>query len=135
MRKKVLVVDDSLLLHRMLELALGAYESCEIEVLYAQNGHEGLVRLHEHPDTDLILLDINMATMSGLEFLSRVKSEKAFKDIDVILQTTEDSSRDVARGLEAGARAYLPKPFTPQQLHEKLDEVWEISEAGDQTDS
>ena len=104
-------------------------------MIFAQNGQEGLVRLHEHPDTDLILLDINMATMSGLEFLSRVKSESAFRSIDVILQTTEDSSRDVARGLEAGARAYLPKPFTPQQLHEKLDEVFGFAKDGDQTDS
>jgi len=135
MQKKVLVVDDSLLLHRIFALALGSYEPCEIEVLFAQSGYEGLARLHEHPDTDLILLDINMATMSGLEFLHRVKGERAFRDIAVILETTEDRSHDIARGLEAGARGYLPKPFTPQQLHAVLDDVFGVAAGGDGPDS
>lgn len=134
MRKKVLVVDDSLLLHRMFEIAFTSYKASEIDVLFAESGKDGLIRLHEHPDTDLIFLDINMATMSGLEFLSRVKSEQAFRGIDVVLQTTEDASRDVERGLEAGAKDYLPKPFTPEQLHAMLDEMFFGARASDSID-
>ena len=123
MPKKVLVVDDSLLLHKMYALALKAYGKCELEAHFAADGRDGLAQLHDHPDTDLILLDVNMPTMSGLEFLQQVKAEQVFRDIPVILQSTEDSEGDIERGLEAGARGYLTKPFTPQQLHELLDDV------------
>ena len=123
MRKKVLVVDDSVLLHKMYELALKAYKGMPLDAHFASDGREGLSRLHENPDMDLILLDVNMPTMSGLEFLQHVKAEQAFAAIPVVLQSTEDSAEDIERGIAAGAHGYLTKPFTPKQLHEMLDEV------------
>lgn len=123
MRKKVLVVDDSQLMHRMYDLALKAYARHELEPHFASDGFEGLTSLHDHPDVEVIMLDVNMPSMSGLEFLERVKAEDAFRDIPVVLQSTEDSEDDIARGLEAGAYGYLTKPFTPQRLHTLLDEV------------
>ena len=122
-RKKVLVVDDSQLMHKMYALALKAYPGCEVEPQFATDGFDGLARLHEHPDIDLIMLDVNMPSMSGLEFLERLKAERAFKSIPVILQSTEDSRDDIQRGLALGACGYLTKPFTPQRLHALLDEV------------
>jgi CheY-like chemotaxis protein len=62
---KVLVVDDSVLLHKMYDLALRAYRGCAVESHFASNGREGLVQLQAHPDVQLILLDVNMPTMSG----------------------------------------------------------------------
>lgn len=123
MRKKVLIVDDSQLMHKMYDMALRAYSGCEVELHFAADGFEGLTRLHEHPDTDLVMLDVNMPSMSGLEFLERVKAEKAFDSIPVVLQSTEDSEQDIERGMALGARGYLTKPFTPQRLHALLDEM------------
>lgn len=123
-RRKVLVVDDSQLMHKMYELALRAYPGCVVEAHCAANGYEGLAQLKSHPDVDLIMLDVNMPTMSGLEFLSHVKKEPALREIPVVLQTSEDSKDDMRRGLEAGARAYLTKPFTPQQVHALLDLIF-----------
>jgi len=124
MHKKVLIVEDSLLMHKIYEMALKAYAKCSIEAHFAADGHEGLVKLQEHPNIDLILLDVNMPRMSGLEFLRRVKSEKVFKDITVVMQSTEDHEEDIQRAIESGAVAYLTKPFTPSQLHELLDSIF-----------
>lgn len=123
MQKKVLVVDDSKLLHKMFDIALRSYRACTLQTVFALDGEEGLTRLSEHPDVDLVLLDVNMPTMSGLEFLRRVKAQPGLRDIRVVLQSTEDSKDDVARGLEAGANGYLTKPFTPPQLHALLDQM------------
>jgi CheY-like chemotaxis protein len=123
MRKKILVIDDSVLLQRFHETALKAYDRCDVQVLLASDGQEGLTRLHEHADIDLILLDINMPGMTGLEFLRRLRSDSVFHDSKVILQSTEDHQEDIQRGMEAGATAYLTKPFTVEKLYEILDEV------------
>jgi CheY-like chemotaxis protein len=119
---KVLVVDDSLLMHKMYALALRTYRR-GVEVLFAANGREGMARLQEHPDTALVLLDINMPELNGLEFLARLRAEPALRDVPVVLQSTEDQQEDMERGLQAGARGYLTKPFTPPQLHQLLDTV------------
>ena len=123
-RRKILVVDDSQLMHKMYELALRAYQRCELDTYFAANGYEGLTELRSHTDIDLIMLDVNMPTMSGLEFLSHVKDDPALRDIPVVLQTSEDSDEDRQRGLEAGAQGYLTKPFTPQRVHDILDQIF-----------
>lgn len=125
MSKKVLVIDDSLLLHKVLDFQLKAYAKEEIDTHFATDGHEGLAKLGEHPDMSLILLDVNMPNMSGLEFLTRVREEPAFDGVAVILQSTEDQQSDIARAVEAGANGYLTKPFTQDQLHAILDTVFE----------
>lgn len=124
MPTKILIVDDSQLIHRMYAMAL---RSCRrsIEPHFAADGYEALKQLHAHPDTALILLDVNMPLMSGLEVLERLKAEPVFAAIPVVLQSTEDQADDVHRGLAVGARAYLTKPFTPQQLQALLDELLE----------
>ena len=131
MHKKVLIVEDSLLMHKIYEMALKSYATVKLEAHFAADGREGLIKLQEHPDTDLILLDVNMPTMSGLEFLRRVRAEKVFQDVTIVLQSTEDQAEDIERGLQAGAQGYLTKPFTPPQLHELLDTIF----AGDEQDS
>lgn len=123
MRTKILIVDDSTLLHRMYAVALQTYERREIETLYATDGADGLTRLHEHPDVALVLLDVNMPTMSGLEFLRQVRAMPSFADVRIVLQSTEDAEADVARGLEAGADGYLRKPFNRAELYALLDRL------------
>jgi two-component system, chemotaxis family, chemotaxis protein CheY len=109
--KKVLVVDDSKLLHRMFEMMLRQYP-----LVHAYDGREALDRLAEHKDVDLILLDINMPRMNGLEFLAAVKAHSEFARIPVIIITTEGTEDDTQRGLEAGASAYVKKPFRNEEL-------------------
>lgn len=108
---KVLVVDDSKLLHRMFEMMLRQYP-----IVHAYDGREGLDRLVEHADVDLILLDMNMPRMNGLEFLAAVKGQRETAHIPVVIITTEGKEEDTERGLQAGASAYVKKPFRNEEL-------------------
>jgi CheY-like chemotaxis protein len=118
----LLIVDDSRLMHRLVEVALRAYR-LPLELHFAEDGFEALQQLQRHPDTALVLLDVNMPRMSGLELLERLRAEPVFADIPVVLQSTEDQADDVSRGLAAGATTYLTKPFSAEQLHALLDRV------------
>jgi two-component system, chemotaxis family, chemotaxis protein CheY len=109
--RKVLVVEDSRLIHKMYEVMLRP-----TTVLSAFNGLEGLDKLSQSPDVDLIILDINMPKMAGLEFLAQVKTTPALARIPVIIVSTDGKEEDVARGLQSGAVAYLRKPFQPEDL-------------------
>ena len=109
--RKVLVVEDSRLIHKMYEVML---RPCML--IAAHDGREGLARLAEHQDVDVIILDINMPHMTGLEFLKEVKQSQDFEKIPVVIVSTEGKEEDVARGLQAGAVAYLKKPFQREDL-------------------
>ena len=109
--KKVLVVDDSKLLHRMFEMMLRGFP-----LVHAYDGREALDRLAEQKDVDLILLDINMPRMNGLEFLAAVKANPDLAKIPVVIITTEGTEDDTQRGMEAGAAAYVKKPFRNEEL-------------------
>lgn len=109
--KKILVVDDSKLLHRVFDLLL---RGCT--VVHAGDGVEGLERLSQTSDIDLILLDMNMPRMNGLEFLARVKADELKKQIPVVIITTEGKEDDAERGMRAGASAYLRKPFRNEEV-------------------
>lgn len=119
----ILVVDDSDLIHRMYDLVLMRYARTGTTVIHAKNGKEALEKLQGNPNTNLILLDINMPVMSGLEFLKIVKSNKELKSIPVILVSTEGAEEDTLRGLEAGAAAYVTKPFLPEDLRKIIQKV------------
>ena len=109
--RKVLVADDSKLMHKMYEVMLRQYP-----LVYALDGRQALDRLREHPDTDLVLLDINMPNMNGLEFLAELRAESAWADLPVIIISTEGRDEDTARGMEAGATAYIKKPFHTEEI-------------------
>jgi two-component system chemotaxis response regulator CheY len=116
--RKVLVVEDSRLIHKMYEVML---RPCAI--VAAHDGKEGLAKLGENPDVDVIILDINMPHMSGLEFLAEVKGNQGVAAIPVIIVSTEGKETDVQRGLAAGAIAYLKKPFQREELLKILSRI------------
>ena len=117
--RKVLVVDDSKLMHKMYEVMLRQYP-----LVYALDGRQALDRLREHPDIDLVLLDINMPNMNGLEFLAEVRSDLFNRpDLAVIIISTEGREEDTARGLEAGASAYIKKPFHSEEILEVINRL------------
>jgi two-component system, chemotaxis family, chemotaxis protein CheY len=120
MLKKVLIVDDSSLIHQMYRLVLNRY-SCEI--VDAMNGQEALDLLEVHQGIQLILLDINMPVMNGVQFMEKARLNSAIRDIPVIIISTEGKESDTLRGLQLGAKAYLQKPFKPDLLHELIDKL------------
>ena len=117
--KKVLVVDDSELAHEMHRTALASYGPCD--VLHAYNGVDAFEVLQKHPDVELILLDINMPMMDGLTFLRARRDSGRFAEVPVIVVSSEGSEVDARRGLDAGALAYLTKPFRTAELHGLID--------------
>lgn len=112
---KILIVEDSKLLHKMYEVMLPGSR-----IVHAHDGREALSLLPEHPDVELILLDINMPRMNGLEFLSHVKSDPVHAQVPVIIISTEGKEQDTIRGLKAGAAAYIKKPFRNEVLLEVI---------------
>ena len=122
--QKILIVEDSELLHRMYDVVFRQHRNNSGVLLHAFNGKEALDRLAQHPDVDLILLDINMPIMSGLQFLQYCQTQRVFRDIPVIVISTEGKHDDTLRALQAGARGYLTKPFRPADLHALIDRVF-----------
>jgi two-component system chemotaxis response regulator CheY len=119
--RQILVVDDSELMRSLMKYALARLK--DFEVSFAKNGKEALDFLAASPEPSLILLDINMPVMDGLELLRRLTMLGLTARVPVIIVSTEGREADVLRGLEAGARAYLPKPFRAQDLHTMIERV------------
>src|SRR5215475_5667470 len=89
------------------------------EVLEASNGAEALAEVQKG-SLDIILSDINMPVMDGLEFLKNLASVESAKGVPVVMITTEGSEARVVEALSAGAKGYLRKPFTPEQVKERV---------------
>jgi two-component system chemotaxis response regulator CheY len=121
MLRKILAVDDSALIHQMYKLFLSRYKNCKL--ISAMNGLEALDRLGQEDGIDLILLDINMPVMNGLEFLQRVQKEPAYQGIPVIIISTEGKEEDTIRGLKMGAKGYVKKPFQASELHGLIEKI------------
>ena len=89
------------------------------EVIEAANGAEALAAVQNHK-LDLILCDINMPVMDGLEFVKQLSAVESAKGVPVVMITTEGSEGHVVQALSAGARGYIRKPFTPDQVKEHV---------------
>ena len=114
---EILVVDDSSTTRSLIASHLSG--SGEYEVLEAGSGFEALKILPSRK-IDLIITDINMPDINGLELISFVQENPIYRDIPTMIITTEDSEEDRKRGMELGAREYVVKPFTPGQLQEAV---------------
>jgi two-component system chemotaxis response regulator CheY len=121
---KVLVVDDSSLMHRLYDTMLAD----AMLVLHARHGLQALEMLAQHRDTRLVVLDINMPEMDGLSFLQQWKADPLSGKVPVIIVTTEGSEDDTIRGLEAGAAAYVRKPFQRGVLMQVIERT--LAKAG-----
>ena len=120
MRKlKIPIVDDAAVMRKIIERALRQAGLDLVEVREAGNGAEALVEVQKG-SLDIILSDINMPVMDGLEFLKTLPTIPAAKGVPVIVITTEGSEARVVEALSAGAKGYLRKPFTPEQVKERV---------------
>ena len=93
--------------------------SIKFSMYEAGNGAEGLDML-KSKNVDLILSDINMPSMDGLEFLRQIREQKLAVGVPVVMITTESSEEHVKQAILAGARGYIRKPFTAEQVKERV---------------
>ncbi len=114
--KRILIVEDSPTMRALLNSALEGLE-VPVKITEAASGFEALRCLPREP-FDLIVTDINMPDINGLELVSFAKSNNAYRSIPLIIVSTERADRDRERGLELGADAYLVKPFDAEYLRE-----------------
>lgn len=119
MAKKILIIDDSSTMRKIVARSLrqAGLDTCEI--LEAGDGQEALDLL-DTTMVDMILSDINMPNMDGMEFLRQKNTIVAIKDIPVVMITTEAVAEVVQEVKDLGAKGSLKKPFTPDQIHEIL---------------
>jgi two-component system chemotaxis response regulator CheY len=122
---KIIVVDDSAALQQMYKVTLSRYKCRIISVL---SGEEGLNALADNPDTNLLMVDINMPSMSGLEFIKKVKEQEAYRDIPIIIVSTRGREEDAAEAA-ALAQGNLSKPFTSNEVHALIESVFQTASA------
>ena len=115
----VLIVDDSAAIRKILQRVLMQAEVPLGKVYEAGDGKEALDSMQKE-SVGLVMSDINMPNMDGLEFLRAVKADGRLKDVPVIMVTTEGSKAKVMEAVELGAVGYVRKPFTAEQIKEKL---------------
>jgi two-component system chemotaxis response regulator CheY len=116
---RALIVDDSSVMRKIVARSLRQAGIDLSQTLEAGNGAEALGLLREN-QVDLILCDINMPVMDGLEFIKQLSTIEKAKGVPVIMVTTEGSESHVVQALSSGARGYLRKPFTAEQVKEHV---------------
>ncbi len=123
---KILSVDDSRMIHTLIGKAFTSYN---VDLCFASNGVEGLAAAsRELPD--LIILDVTMPVMDGVECLMKLKSDSSLRDIPVIMLTAEAGKENVLKIAKMGVRDYMVKPFTEQALLDRVSRVIDLRTKG-----
>lgn len=116
---RVLIVDDSSVMRKIVERSLRQAGLEPMEVLEASNGMDAL-ELLKTQTVQLILSDINMPSMDGLEFLRQMRAQNLAVGVPVLMITTESSEEHVRQAILCGAQGYIRKPFTAEQVKERV---------------
>ncbi|MCX6124720.1 MAG: response regulator [Proteobacteria bacterium] len=113
MSKKILIVDDSKTIRQQVSFTLskGGYT-----VVEAEDGKDGIVKLGANSDVALIISDVNMPNMNGIEMVEAIKAGGQYGALPIVMLTTEGSADLIERAKAAGAKGWLVKPFKPDQL-------------------
>ncbi|PLX72172.1 MAG: response regulator [Desulfuromonas sp.] len=119
MAKKILIAEDSQTMRSLIVSTISALG--EYELVEAANGFEAL-RILPREKVDMVITDINMPDINGLELISFIKNNPNYKDTPLIIISTEGSEKDREKGLSLGADAYLVKPFKPEELQSLIRE-------------
>ena len=122
MSYSILIVDDSMPMRTVLKRSLAAAGYHSAKILEASNGKEALTVL-AGDWVDLIMTDYNMPEMNGLSFLKKVKTEVLFKEIPVVVISTEGNDSKIKEFMDTGAAGYITKPFTPEALRDLIASI------------
>ena len=126
----VLFIEDDMIETMKLQRAISKFQS-KHKIIEAKNGEEAFEILKGESLPDIILLDLNMPRMSGIEFLSKVKGDEKLKYLPIIILTTSENRVDLLKCFEIGIAGYIIKPLKYEDYESKLKKVfdyWEISE-------
>ncbi|TMU54537.1 response regulator [Flagellimonas algicola] len=126
----VLFIEDDMIETMKLQRAISKFQS-KHRIIEAKNGEEAFEILNGESLPDIILLDLNMPRMSGIEFLTKIKSDEKLKYLPVIILTTSENRVDLLKCFEIGIAGYIIKPLKYEDYESKLKKVfdyWEISE-------
>ena len=121
MSVKLLVVDDSSTMRRIIKNTLQRLGHKDI--LEAEHGLEAWTILEANNDINVLITAWNMPELNGLDLVKKVRAEQKYADMPIIMVTTEGGKAEVITALKAGVNNYIVKPFTPQVLKEKLEDV------------
>ena len=116
---RALIVDDSSVMRKIVERSLRQAGLSALVVYEAGSGTDGL-ELLKSKQVDLILSDINMPSMDGLEFLRQIRAQNLAPGVPVVMITTESSEEHVKQAILSGAQGYIRKPFTAEQVKERV---------------
>ncbi len=111
--KHILIVDDSKTVRNLLAFIM---KREGFRVTMAEDGLDGLEKLYSAGELDLIISDINMPRMDGFTFIKNIREQENFRDIPIIVLSTEGQEDDIQRGLNLGANLYMVKPAQPEKL-------------------
>jgi two-component system, chemotaxis family, chemotaxis protein CheY len=124
--RRILVVEDSASTRSLVRAILEDPEFAKvvgaIEVIEAQSGFDAM-RLLPRARHDLIITDINMPDVNGLELIHFIRRSEQYRSTPLVIISTQATERDVERGRKLGADAYVPKPFTPEALREVCERL------------
>jgi DNA-binding response OmpR family regulator len=122
MTKTILIADDEPHIRLLIEQTLEDLEDEGVELLTAENGEDALEKIKsEQPN--LVFLDVMMPKMNGFDVCNEVKKVLGMKDIYIIMLTAKGQEFDKQKGIEVGADLYLTKPFDPDEVLEKTQEI------------
>lgn len=125
----ILIVDDSMSMRAVIKKIISLSGFKVDECFEAQNGKDALEILSKNW-VDVILSDINMPEMNGIEMLKALKSDELYKQIPVVFITTEGSKERMEEAIQAGASGFLKKPFLPEELRALLYQIIGLDEEG-----
>ncbi|MFW5487513.1 MAG: response regulator [Desulfovibrio sp.] len=113
MSKNILIVDDSKTVRNLVAFIM---KKEGFKVTTAEDGLDGLEKLYASESIDLIISDVNMPRMDGFTFIKSVRDQDAYKDIPIIVLSTEGQEKDIQTGLGLGANLYMVKPAQPEKM-------------------
>ena len=113
MAKHILIVDDSKTVRNLVAFIM---KKEGFRVTMAEDGLDGLEKLYSAGDVDLIVSDINMPRMDGFSFIRTVREQEAYRDLPIVVLSTEGQEKDIQQGMNLGANMYMVKPAQPEKM-------------------
>ena len=113
MSKHILIVDDSKTIRNLVSFIL---KKEGYKVTMAEDGLDGLEKLYAADDIDLVISDINMHNIDGFTFIRTVREQEVYRNLPIVVLSTEGQEKDIKQGISLGANLYMVKPAQPQQM-------------------